>query len=176
MEQTSYKHKIDFLISGVTSLNEPSQTLVKYKRKRQILCNECNKKRLPLEESHQICHVCYKIKTVYKPKLSGNEVVDKFIRHTQINYAKNDGKMEFVPYDQFKDLEFIAKGGFSEVYKAIWIDGPIGSWSCKNIKNSRKKPNYTVVLKKLNYSKNITSKELNEVHMPLYTSLKSKLK
>ena len=54
--------------------------------------------------------------------------------------------MEFVPYDQFKDVEFIAKGGFSKIYKATRIGR-----------------NQTVVLKKLNNSKNITSKELNEV-------------
>ena len=55
--------------------------------------------------------------------------------------------MEFVPYDQFKNIEYIAEGGFSKIYKATWIGGP------------------TVVLKKLNNSKNITSKELNEVCM-----------
>jgi hypothetical protein len=26
--------------------------------------------------------------------------------------------MEFVPYEQFKNVEFIAKGGFSRIYKA----------------------------------------------------------
>jgi len=31
--------------------------------------------------------------------------------------------MEFVHYDQLEDIEFIAEGGFSKVYKATWIDG-----------------------------------------------------
>jgi serine/threonine protein kinase len=80
---------------------------------------------------------------------SGNKIVDDFIRYTQINLTKKAGKMEFVPYNQFKNLEFIAEGGFSKIYKATWID--------------RYYHNSTVVLKKLNNSKNITSKELNEV-------------
>ena len=64
--------------------------------------------------------------------------------------------MEFIPYDQFKDVEFIAEGGFSKIYKATWIDGPVNRYYVRQ-------PNYSVALKKLNNSKNITSKELNEV-------------
>ena len=30
-----------------------------------------------------------------------------------------------VPYDQFKDEEFIAEGDFNKVYKATWIDDSI---------------------------------------------------
>ena len=65
--------------------------------------------------------------------------------------------MESVSYDKFKDVEFIAEGGFSRVYKATWIDGPeYNKWRWKAAKKQ-------VVLKKLNNSKNMTSKELNEV-------------
>ena len=72
--------------------------------------------------------------------------------------------MEFVPYEQFKNIEFIAEGGFSKIYKATWVDGPI-NWhdiGYDNYNVSRDN-NYTVVLKKLNNSKDITTKELNEV-------------
>src|SRR5579871_2111693 len=104
MDQLSkYKHKIDF--SNDTSL-----------------CNEC-KKRKPLDESHQTCHVCYKMKAIFKP--SGNKIIDDFIRYTQTNLEINKGKMEFVPYKQFQNVEFIAEGGFSKIYKATWIDGPM---------------------------------------------------
>jgi hypothetical protein len=152
MEQlVNDKHKID-----------PVQNS---KRKRKVYkkCNECNRRRRTLDESHQICHICYKIKTMLKS--SGNKVIDDFIRHTQSNYAiKEGGKMEFVPYDQFKNIEFIAEGGFSKIYKATWVDGPI-NWSCFKRDNNDiiRSNNYTVVLKKLNSSNNITSKELNEV-------------
>ena len=33
--------------------------------------------------------------------------------------------MEFVLYDRFKDVKFIAEGGFSKIYKATWVDGRI---------------------------------------------------
>ncbi|UZO02501.1 uncharacterized protein OCT59_020981 [Rhizophagus irregularis] len=101
-----------------------------------------------------------------KPKQSGNQVIDDFIRYTQSNYAIIEGgKMEFIPYDQFKNIEFIAEGGFSKIYKAIWVNGPINNWDeiKHNDWNITRNNNYTVVLKKLNNSKNITSKELNEL-------------
>ena len=158
---TNYKHKIDFLL--ISNDASSTQTVVKSKYKKKK-CNECNKRRKTLDKSHQICHVCYKLRKIFKP--SGNKVIDDFIRYTQINLTTVRGKMEFVPYEQFKNVEFIAEGGFSKIYKATWIDGPI-SWNKQDL--YRYRPNYTVVLKKLNNSKNITSKELNEViHSILY--------
>ena len=155
---TSYKHKIDFLISKDTFPSQPTQTTVKIKRtkRKRILCNECNQKKLDV--NNQVCRNCYRVKTIYKP--SGNKVIDDFIKYTLINDNKFAGKMEFVPYDQFKNIEFIAEGGFSKIYKATWIDGPVTNYDtmCS-----------TVVLKKLNNSKNITSKELNEVCTIFYT-------
>ena len=88
-----------------------------------------------------------------------------FIRYTQLNRSEDIGRMEFVPYDHFKDIEFIAEGGFSRVYKATWIDGPIEYWKIWNEKEQKynRRANEEVVLKKLNNSENLTSKELNEV-------------
>ena len=87
---------------------------------------------------------------------SGNKVVDDFIRCINI-YSINE--MEFVPYDQFKDIKFIAK---FECYEAIWIDGNIQDWNKEEMDFKRGGP-VQVVLKRLNNSENITSKELNEV-------------
>ncbi|UZO05594.1 uncharacterized protein OCT59_025938 [Rhizophagus irregularis] len=153
-------------LSDNTSLGMPTQTTIKHNRKRKtkILCSECNQRRELLEENHHICGVCYKAKLAFIP--SGNKVIDDFIMHTLTSSSKLAGKMVFVPYNQFKDVKFIARGGFSEIYKAIWIDGPvINKWIKKN--QSFYKPeynkNYEVVLKKLNNSKEITSKALNEL-------------
>src|SRR3954453_22162085 len=92
-QSTNYKHKIDFLISNANdaSLIQPTQTITKKRRKR-IHCSECDKKRTPLDESHQICHVCYRTKAVYNPKPSGYKIIDDFIKHTQINNVKKKEK------------------------------------------------------------------------------------
>src|ERR1043166_2074712 len=110
----NYKYKIDFLISNDTSLIQTTQTIVK-KRKKKVHCSECYENWvLTFSKSHQPCNVCYR----YKAKrltLSGNKVIDDFIKHMQINYSKTGVKMEFVPHDQFKNIEFIAEGGFSKI-------------------------------------------------------------
>ncbi len=97
---------------------------------------------------------------------SGNKVVDDFIRNAPI-----DNMMEFVPYDQFKDTEFIVEGEFSKIYKSTWIDGNIKSWNEKQMNFERGDPR-KVVLKKFNNSANITFEELNEVHISLWFTLR----
>src|SRR6266498_2259856 len=155
---TNFIHKIDFSVTNDASL---SQSKRKYRFEK---CNECKKRRKPFEKDHNICRACYRSNTIFKP--IGNEIIDDFIRYTQCNRLENYGKMECVPYDQFKDIEFIAEGGFSRVYKATWVDGPIkNGWENWNKveQRYRREANKQVALRKLNNSKNITSKELNEV-------------
>src|SRR2546423_347519 len=90
-QSTNYIHKIDFLINNNIPLSQSTQTVIKSKYKKKK-CNECNKRRKPLDESHQICHVCYRLKTIYKPKQSGNKIIDDFIRYTQVNLIKKKEK------------------------------------------------------------------------------------
>ena len=52
--------------------------------------------------------------------------------------------MKWIPYNRFKDIEYLDKGGFSIIYKAIWLDN-----------------NETVVLKSINNFNN-SSKNLNK--------------
>ncbi|UZO13405.1 uncharacterized protein OCT59_004904 [Rhizophagus irregularis] len=122
-------------------------------------CKKCEKRKV-IDKNHETCQLCYKI---FKPNLSGNIVIDEIIRNTRVNFVKgsNHRILEFVPYNQFKNIEFIAEGGFSKIYKAIWVDGPINTFYY-DTDNIVREYYYTVVLKKLNNSKNITSKELNE--------------
>ncbi|EXX60456.1 Bck1p [Rhizophagus irregularis DAOM 197198w] len=146
------------MMSDNMSLNRPARTAIFSKG--EIKCKECKKGKI-IDENYETCQLCYEI---FKPNLSRNKVIDDFIRNTRVNFVTGSKRwiLEFVPHDQFKNIEFIAEGGFSKIYKAIWVDGPIDLYytSCNNtiVRNN----NYTVVLKKLNNSKNITSKELNE--------------
>ncbi|GBB92093.1 hypothetical protein RclHR1_19610001, partial [Rhizophagus clarus] len=43
---------------------------------------------------------------------SENAILDKFIKE------KN---LEWIPYNQFKNVEYLDKGGFGTIYKAIWV-------------------------------------------------------
>ena len=154
----NHKLKIDYLITNNTSLNHPTHTAHKPKCKYKK-CNECNRNRKYFNEKHQLCHICCKAKAAFLP--SGNKVIDDFIRHTLTHV--HSMKMEFVPYDRFEDVEYITEGGFSKIYKATWIDGPIVNWNKVKQNLYRRKGRTTVALKELSNSNNINSKDLNEV-------------
>ena len=38
-------------------------------------------------------------------------------------YYYNDYYIRWIPFDEFKNIEYLAKGGFGEVHKATWIYG-----------------------------------------------------
>ena len=86
-------------------------------------CNECRMRRRPSKENHQICIICHQANLLYRP--SGSEVIDGFIKYTQINFVQESSRMKFIPYNQFENIKLIGKGGFSKVYKANWVNGPL---------------------------------------------------
>ncbi|GBC02877.1 hypothetical protein RclHR1_04880002 [Rhizophagus clarus] len=100
--------------------------------------------------------------TAFKP--SGNKIVDDFIKYTLTNRNEMISKMEFVPYDRFKNIELIVGGVFDKIYKATWIDGPISYWNHKKQKYDTY-GEMKVALKELHNSKYISSEGLNELKM-----------
>ncbi|GBB98846.1 hypothetical protein RclHR1_03340007 [Rhizophagus clarus] len=142
--------------------SHPTQTTIKPKyKKNKKKCSGCNKIRTPSIENHQICYTCNKAKKRIIP--SGNKVIDDFIKYVQTNFSKRNGKMIFVPYDKFENIEFIGEGGFSKIYKATWVDCKISDVGTPIYPIQNKSE--TIALKKLNNSNNITSKDLNELKM-----------
>ncbi|CAG8757791.1 24363_t:CDS:2 [Cetraspora pellucida] len=123
-------------------------------------CKTCNFKRSHYDENSNQCKYCYRASLRV---LSGNKLIDNFIESTQTFYrnCKHNKKLEFIPYDQFINIEYLAKGGFSKIYKATWVDGPISRWNPKKQEYGRKK-NYEVALKILNNSNKMDSDYLNE--------------
>ncbi|RGB28640.1 hypothetical protein C1646_673084 [Rhizophagus diaphanus] len=73
-------------------------------------------------------------------------------------------KLEWIPYDRFYDIKYIAKGGFGKVYRTKWIDGYINKWDDRNQDWKRKYQNMVVALKSLNNSKDVTLEFMNEIN------------
>ena len=117
------------------------------------ICKKCN----------EVCNSIY-FQRNFKNWTSGNDHIDKFIQNTQLS-SHNDIKkaLEWIPYDRFYNIEYIAKGGFGKVYKANWIDGHIIKWDDEKQNWKRNKDNIIVILKILNDPKNITLEFMNEV-------------
>src|SRR6266511_5596709 len=84
---------------------------------RCLTCNRCNTNRA-------WCQSC-------DPQLltqgwtSSSETIDKLIKSTQLKATEYDNKyyLQWIPYDELKDIEKIGEGGFATIYKATWING-----------------------------------------------------
>lgn len=94
---------------------------------------------------------------------SGSDVIDKFIQDTQLSAEYFYKVLEWIPYERFYDISYIAKGGFGITYKANWIDGYIYKWENKSQNWQRRESNKFVALKNLYNSKNIILEFMNEV-------------
>ena len=92
----------------------------------------------------------------------GNKEIDEFIQKFQLNATCWEEVLEWIPYEKFSDIEYLAKGGFGTVHKAKWIDGYIYRWDINQTKWHRSNNKY-IVLKCLNDSQNLTADFLQEV-------------
>jgi hypothetical protein len=116
-------------------------------------CKKCNK----------ICSAIY-FQQNFENWTSSNNDIDKLIKDTQLSaHSKVSHALEWIPYNRFDNIKYIAKGGFGKVYKANWIDGRIDKWDNENQNWKRRDENMLVALKSLNHSKNVTLEFMNEV-------------
>jgi len=127
------------------------------------LCKKCRQPK----NSALWCRIC-NFQQNFKNWTSGNSDVDKFIQKMQLKAKGIREVIEWIEYDRFENIEYLAKGGFGTTFKAIWKDGPIKSWDSENNQWIREKrywqhPNYPVALKCLHNSQNITAEFLSEV-------------
>ena len=85
--------------------------------------------------------------------------------HLKIN-SKYDIVFEWIPYNQFNNIEEISKGDYATIYSAIWKNGPL-YWNdyyyYYYTKEYTRKPDKKVALKCLHNSQNNTNEFLNEV-------------
>ncbi|GES78424.1 kinase-like domain-containing protein [Rhizophagus clarus] len=67
-----------------------------------------------------------------------------FLRRTVLA----DKIVEWIPYDKLQNIEYLTRGGCSEIYGAYWIDGHYNEWDSK-VKQLKRTNGHDVVLKKL---------------------------
>ncbi|GBB97947.1 hypothetical protein RclHR1_03100009 [Rhizophagus clarus] len=145
----------------------------------KLILNDGLKKRY---KNNGLCKYCKQPKTTYywcrcnfqqnfKNWTSGNNEVDKFIQNVQLKAESDREILEWIEFDRFENVEYLAKGGFGTIYKAIWKDGHIESWDSENNRWKRNKnldkdcKNCPVVLKWLHNSENITVEFLREIEL-----------
>ncbi|KAG9289342.1 hypothetical protein G9A89_007903 [Geosiphon pyriformis] len=104
-------------------------------------CNLCSFCQESIQyDKNNYCRACWFIffEKLYRDLSSGNKVVDKIIKNP-IYYppAKNHysgilNYYEWIPWERLSNINEIARGGFSVIYKATWIDGKIDLSSLKH--------------------------------------------
>ena len=127
------------------------------------LCKECKQPNI----GYKWCQSCNakRFQQNFKNWTSGNSDVDKLIQESQLNAKNSYEKLEWIEYDRFENIEYVAKGGFGTIYKTILKDGYILNWDYETNqwKRTDKELERIVALKGLNNSKDITLEFLNEV-------------
>ena len=58
--------------------------------------------------------------------MCGNEEIAKFLYYqcklNAYRYRNNNNYIRWIPFDEFENIEYLARGGFGEVHKAILIN------------------------------------------------------
>ncbi|GES98969.1 kinase-like domain-containing protein [Rhizophagus clarus] len=108
--------------------NNNSNALSKYGHKinKYGLCFECNRP----NTGYSWCKNCNskKFQQDFDKWTSGNKFIDKFIKVAQLKAENQFEVIEWIPYNRLRNIKYLAKGGFSTIYKAIWLDGYIDYW------------------------------------------------
>ncbi|POG74125.1 kinase-like domain-containing protein [Rhizophagus irregularis DAOM 181602=DAOM 197198] len=95
-------------------------------------CENCNQECL----ATLYCEYCVQnyLKANFSNWTSGNNDIDNLIQKCQIETLRPDKIIEWIPYNNLQNIEYLTKGGFSEIYTADWIDGGYEEWDSKEQK------------------------------------------
>ncbi|GBC43325.1 kinase-like protein [Rhizophagus irregularis] len=125
-------------------------------------CSECKQKRTAVAWCKN-CDIAI-LKENFCSWTSGNSIIDKFIRDTQLSANENIDHLEWIEFDQFDLVENINKrGAFSSIYSAVWMEGPRWNLDEEAEVWNRNGP-IKVVLKRLDNSQNMSQEFINQLY------------
>ncbi|RHZ46807.1 hypothetical protein Glove_606g69 [Diversispora epigaea] len=132
--------------------NGCSKSCIKYNQNFG-LCHDCGN----LNIHKNTCLNCKLIEIIYLSKwTSGIYEIDKIIYISQLDENAKEWEIwRWIDYSKFKNIEYLAEGGFASVWKAEWIDIPEELFGFYHSNQ--------VALKKLKNSQQISSEFLKEL-------------
>ncbi|GBC00623.1 hypothetical protein RclHR1_03910010 [Rhizophagus clarus] len=104
-------------------------------------CEKCGSRYTYSDFRNKWCEPCQinNLKQNFAKWTSGNEIIDEFIQKMQLKIEScKDIIVEWIPYNQFKNITEISKNNSASIHSAIWINGPL--------RYERKNKNITGVL------------------------------
>lgn len=114
------------------------------------------------------CQPCNarKFQSRFKDWTSGIEKLDEFIQKSQVEAKKHSEIIEFIPYENFRDVRYEIDGGFGCLYSATWKPGPIETfmeWNGQQ-KDWKRKKSELVALKRFKISQTVSDEFIKAVN------------
>ncbi|POG65993.1 hypothetical protein GLOIN_2v1661283, partial [Rhizophagus irregularis DAOM 181602=DAOM 197198] len=83
------------------------------------ICENCQEECL----ATLYCEICIRnnLKSKFSEWTSGNDNIDNLIQNCQIESLSPDKIIEWIPYNNLKNIKKLTEGGCSEIYTANWI-------------------------------------------------------
>ncbi|GBB96995.1 hypothetical protein RclHR1_28950001 [Rhizophagus clarus] len=94
------------------------------------ICENCKQECL----ATLYCEICVRnyLKSNFPNWTSGNDDIDNLIQKCQTETLTPNNIIEWIPFNSLQNIKYLTKGGFSEIYTAVWIDGEYEEWDSKN--------------------------------------------
>jgi hypothetical protein len=99
------------------------------------ICEDCQNECL----ATSYCENCIRnyLKENFSNWTSGNNDIDNLIQKCQMETFKPSKILEWIPYNKFQNINFLTKGGCSDIFIADWIEGRYNEWDFKEKKLKR---------------------------------------
>ncbi|POG66298.1 hypothetical protein GLOIN_2v366378 [Rhizophagus irregularis DAOM 181602=DAOM 197198] len=147
---------------AVKELNKNFDSLkIIYNEGTKRICENCHDECL----ATLYCEHCIRnyLKENFSNWTSGNNDIDNLIQQCQIKALKPDMIVEWIPYNKLQDIKYLTKGGCSEIYTAVWIDGSYFEWDFKK-KQLKRFEWQEVILKRLENVESANKSWFEEVY------------
>ncbi|GBC05832.1 hypothetical protein RclHR1_06460003 [Rhizophagus clarus] len=111
------------------------------------ICENCQRKCL----ATLYCEYCVRnyLRAKFSSWTSENNIIDNLIRECQMETLKPDNIVEWIPYDNFQNINYLIENGRSMIHKAVWIDGYYDEWDSKEKQLRRIGEKPDMILKRL---------------------------
>jgi hypothetical protein len=134
---------------------------IRYNSGTRRTCENCNQKCL----ATLYCEYCVQnyLEDNFSNWTSGNNDIDNLIKNCQMETLVPGSIIEWIPYNNLLNINYLTKGGFSEIYTAEWIGGGYEEWDSKEHKLIRFGTHQNVILKELENVESASQSWLEEV-------------
>ncbi|EXX74702.1 Ipl1p [Rhizophagus irregularis DAOM 197198w] len=123
------------------------------------ICENCNQECL----ATLYCEYCIRnyLKENFSNWKSENDDINNLIQKCQMETLMPNMVVEWIPYNNLKNIKYLTKGGFSEIYTADWNDGHYEEWDSEKQQLNRF-GTIKVILKRLDDVKNANQRWFEE--------------